>query len=66
MPVIDTNLNVSFVRCTSAQYTALSPKDANAIYFVTDTREIYQGESLYSGNAIEFTTAVPEFGTAQK
>lgn len=65
MPVIDTKLNVSFVRCTSAQYTALSPKDANAIYFVTDTREIYQGESLYSGNAIEFTTAVPEFGTAQ-
>ena len=65
MPVIDTKLNVSFVRCTYAQYSVLSPKDANAIYFVTDRREIYQGESLYSGSAIEFTTAVPDFATAQ-
>ena len=65
MPVIDTQLNVSFVRCTYAQYSSLSPKDANAIYFVTDRHEIYQGESIYSGNNIEFTTAVPEFDTAE-
>lgn len=65
MPVIDTQLNVSFVRCTYAQYSSLSPKDANAIYFVTDRHEIYQGESLYSGNNIQFTTAVPEFDTAE-
>ena len=65
MPVIDTQLNVSFVRCTFAQYNSLSPKDANAIYFVTDRKEIYQGESLYSGNNIEFTTTVPEFATAE-
>lgn len=64
MPVIDTQQNVSFVRCTSAQYTALNPKDSNAIYFVTDKLEIYQGEDKYTGSAIEFTSSVPEFDTA--
>lgn len=66
MPVISTDKKVSLVRCTFAQYTKLNPKDQDAVYFVTDRKEIYQGDYLYSGSTIEFTDAVPEFDSAQE
>lgn len=39
---------ISFYAITEAQYDAIVTKDANALYFITDTNEIYKGESRYS------------------
>ena len=63
--VVITDNNVLFVKATSAQFTQLTPKDVNTIYFLTDSHEIYVGDQLYSGSKVEFTSTVPEFGTAE-
>lgn len=72
MPVIDTNQNVVFIKCTSAQYAALETKDVNSIYFITDTYDIYVGEDLYTGDSssdtldqIQFVSTLPEFASAE-
>lgn len=63
--VVITDNNVLFVKATSAQFTQLTPKDVNTIYFLTDSHEIYVGDQLYSGSKVEFTSTVPEFDTAE-
>ena len=35
---------VLFFTATSAQFKALSAKDENALYFITDTGELYKAE----------------------
>lgn len=62
--VVITQNNVSFVQATSAQYASLTPKDANTIYFITDTKDIYVGDSCYTSDNVVFTDSVPEFDTA--
>ena len=39
---------VLFFTATSAQFKALSAKDENALYFITDTGELYKGSVRYS------------------
>lgn len=39
--------NVIFKVGTSAQYLALATKDANTLYWLTDTQELYKGDVLY-------------------
>lgn len=39
--------NVIFKQGTSAQYQALATKDANTLYWLTDTQELFKGEVLY-------------------
>lgn len=64
MAIVDTQLKVSFIRCTGAQFDTLDPKDSNAIYFLTDRKEIYQGTEKYTSASIEFRDTVPEFEEA--
>lgn len=40
--------NVFFKQGTRAQYDSLKTKDANTLYWLTDTQEIYKGEMLYA------------------
>ena len=42
---------VKFVSCTSQAYAGITP-DANTIYFLTDTSDIYVGTVLYTPNVI--------------
>lgn len=44
-----TNL-VKFVLATKAQFDAAT-KDANTIYFLSDTKQIFKGDALYDGGA---------------
>lgn len=39
---------VKFLFGTLDQYKALASKDANSLYFITDTYEIYKGEQIYT------------------
>ena len=39
---------VLFFTATSAQFKALSAKDENALYFITDTGDLYKGSVRYS------------------
>lgn len=42
---------VKFIFGTKAQFDALATKDNGTIYFITDTRQIYKGNTLYDGGA---------------
>ena len=50
---------------TQDQYNALAVKDANTLYFISDTRRIYKGEVLHGSNDLEVVSNVPEFASAQ-
>lgn len=52
----------SFVFGTIAQFEALKTAgtvDANALYFITDTKQIYLGQDLYTGQ-VNFVEAFPD------
>lgn len=66
MPLIETAYNVSFVQCTNSQYSSLQPKDANTIYFITDSKLIYLGSTLYTDSPVEFVSTVPEFESSEE
>lgn len=51
---------VKFVAGTAAQFQSLSPKDANTLYFITDERRIYKGDTPYSGGIYKTVAAFPE------
>lgn len=55
---------VKFVAGTAAQFQSLSPKDANTLYFITDERRIYKGDTPYSGGIYKTVAAFPEPETA--
>ena len=44
----NTMAKVLFYTATSNQFNALSTKDENALYFITDTGELYKGSVRYS------------------
>ena len=56
---------VRFATGTSAQYALLEPKDQNTLYFITDERRIYKGDTLFSGGIFRAVSAYPETGQAQ-
>ena len=51
---------VKFVAGTAAQFQSLDPKDANTLYFITDERRIYKGDTPYSGGIYKTVAAFPE------
>lgn len=51
-------------RGLKSAYTELSVKDANTIYFITDTGEIYVGETLYSGEDPDLSNYVTKDGSS--
>ena len=55
---------VKFVTGTATQFQALSPKDANTLYFITDECRIYKGDTPYSGGIYKTVTAFPDTGDA--
>lgn len=52
---------VKFATGTSASFGALTSKDANTIYFITDTQQIFKGATAYTENVI-VTASLPESG----
>lgn len=60
---------VLFSRGLSTVYTGLAEKQADTIYFLTDTQQIYLGEQLIADTTklnVQFVDAVPEFDTAKE
>ena len=51
---------VKFVAGTAAQFQSLDSKDANTLYFITDERRIYKGDTPYSGGIYKTVAAFPE------
>ena len=46
---------VLFKTGTKSQYTSLSTKDSSTLYFISDTHEIYKGETNYTDSVIVVT-----------
>lgn len=60
---------VLFSRGLSTVYTGLAEKQADTIYFLTDTQQIYLGEQLIADTTklnVQFVDAVPELDTAKE
>ena len=46
---------VKFWKNTSSEFDKITSKDANTIYYLTDTGKIYLGEKMYGGTDMPFT-----------
>lgn len=46
---------VKFWKNTSSEFAKITSKDANTIYYLTDTGKIYLGEKMYGGTDMPFT-----------
>ena len=55
---------VKFAYGTKARYDALSAHDGDTLYFVTDTLQIYKGDSEY-GKSAKMVSALPETNQIQ-
>ena len=56
------NSLVKFYTCEAISFNALEEKDKNALYFVTDTRTIYKGETPFGGGSFEVVKTYPTKG----
>ena len=56
--------NVSFKLGTYAQYNGLSDKDTNALYFTTDTQQLFKGDVEYT-KTTKLVPSLPETGQLQ-
>lgn len=56
---------VKFIACTSGQFAALAAKDEGTLYFLSDAREIYKGDTPYGGGFYKAVTAFPSAADAQ-
>lgn len=50
---------VKFVYGLSTAYKALQAKDAQSLYFLTDTKQIYKGDVLVADSNVRFVTDLP-------
>jgi hypothetical protein len=50
---------LKWITGSSAAYTALATKNENALYFLTDTQEIYKGSQSFSESVIFYTDTLP-------
>lgn len=55
---------VLFISCTQQEYKALKSKDSSVVYWLSDAKQIYKGEDLYSNDVI-FAETAPSFETAE-
>lgn len=53
---------VKFVSCTLAQYKALAERPASTLYFVSDERRLYKGETPFSGGIFKAVESYPTTG----
>lgn len=56
---------VLFIECTSTEFNRLVSKDADTIYWLSDTREIFKGDIGYGSN-VKFESQIPEFNEAEE
>lgn len=42
------NSLVQFITCSKLEYMSLEVKDDNALYFITDSHQIYKGTECYA------------------
>lgn len=56
--------NVNFGYGTKANYDKLTTKDANTLYFITDTRQIFKGTDEYT-KSCKLVSALPASGQIQ-
>lgn len=56
---------VLFIECTSTEFKGLVSKDANTVYWLSDTREIFKGDIRYGSN-VKFESQIPEFNEAEE
>lgn len=56
---------VKFIACTSGQFAALAAKDEGTLYFLSDAREIYKGDTPYGGGFYKAVAAFPSAAEAQ-
>lgn len=57
---------IKFIQLTQATYNSLSgSREADSLYFTTDTLNIYKGDDLYTQKPVVFMEAVPEYATAE-
>lgn len=58
-----TNL-LGFKYGTQASYNSLVTKDANSLYFISDSNRIYKGDALIASNNIKNVSVLPEVANA--
>lgn len=56
--------NVGFYYGTKANYNALSSHDADTLYFITDTLQLFKGDEEYT-KSTQFVTSLPTSGAKQ-
>lgn len=56
---------VLFIECTSTEFKGLVSKDANTVYWLSDTREIFKGDIRYGSN-VKFESQIPKFNEAEE
>lgn len=56
---------VKFISGTRVQFDALTTKDANTLYFITDEQVIYKGDAVYSTSAATYNALVTRVTTAE-
>ena len=56
---------VKFVTGNAASFASLSPKNENTLYFITDERRLYKGETPMSGGIYKTVSALPETDAAE-
>ena len=55
---------VKFIESTKAKYNGLAVKDEGTLYYLSDTKEVYKGSTLYNGS-VEVVDSLPTSGQAQ-
>ena len=53
---------VKFVTGSAASFAALTTKDENTLYFITDERRVYKGSIPMSGGIYKAVTSYPTAG----
>ena len=53
---------VKFVTATAAQFAGVDSKDADTLYFISDERRIYKGDTPYSGGIYQTVDSFPGTG----
>lgn len=56
---------IKWILTNATRYKSLEVKDADALYFLEDTKEIYKGNDLYTGSVV-FVDSLPELAATDK
>lgn len=57
---------VKFILTDSVKFNALGQKDEGTLYFLSDLKQIFKGNTLYGGGIYKTVTAFPETSAAER